>query len=872
MKKIVFLLVVLVLICAFQENRMNFEEYIVKNYMTFSKALPHEKVYVHTDRNTYIAGENIWFRVYGVHALTNVPGIPSRFVYVDLVNNQDSLVQRVKVGMRDTCFWGQLSLPNDLLAGTYCLRAYTYNLQQLGAEYLFRKRITIIQSKDERVRTEVSYRRERKGYVVAIKFTDQGGTPYRHVPVRYSMGRVKNIYDSPLLYTDKEGVLEIKADSANEVIRLRLENMPMKFNRNFRIPRLLEDFDVQFFPEGGTLLVGNRQQVAFKAIGNDGHPLEVRGTLYQDSVALFDIASEHDGMGSFRLDVNRLRKYRVRVTAENGMETWVDLPASCLENWGVFVERKGRGVEYFVTCGEDAGEPEGLYVLVVSGGKVFDIRMVERKTRGYIDTRLLPEGITQVVLLDESGRVYSQRQFFVKRDKGKLLKCRSDKREYGIRELVELEVEIPGWGEGTFSMVVTDDEKGTVNEEEENILSNLLLTSNVKGYIENPGYYFNSISEEVERHLDLVMQTHGWCRFDPGKIARGEFLNLKYEIEMGQVISGRVKNFWGKESVEAKVSLISNKGHNYQVKTDSTGCFKIDSLLFPDSTYFMIQALSDKGRRGVDVELDEDRLIAPKYDLLLSRVGKKGSMDSLPEGFAKGYYYMNGQKTHVLDEVKVKRRRAENHYSFYDSYATICRDSARLADMASLCDNFFQLLADIPGVFVETSGHEDHITRNGKRMTVLVNNFDVDVNILRFMPLDMLLNISVLDNNDAEKLFLDRKIGEGGLLLIYADPKYYPTIMNMGRERVNMSAFTLLGYQEPAEFYVPRYDVDSVRLDTTPDWRTTIYWNPVVKVEPGKRAKVSFYTADNTGTYTIILEGVTRDGMVCRLREKMKVR
>ena len=63
------------------------------------------------------------------------------------------------------------------------------------------------------------------------------------------------------------------------------------------------------------------------------------------------------------------------------------------------MERKGTGVEYFVTCGEDAGKPEGVYVMVVSGGKVFDIRAVARRTRGWIDTRLLPEGISQVVLL-----------------------------------------------------------------------------------------------------------------------------------------------------------------------------------------------------------------------------------------------------------------------------------------------------------------------------------------------------------------------------------------------------------------------------------------------------------------------------------------
>ena len=176
---------------------------------------------------------------------------------------------------------------------------------------------------------------------------------------------------------------------------------------------------------------------------------------------------------------------------------------------------------------------------------------------------------------------------------------------------------------------------------------------------------------------------------------------------------------------------------------------------------------------------------------------------------------------------------------------------------------------------MEKGGPGDCVMRFGKRMTVFVNDIEMNtsmMNMLYFMPLDMLKNISVLDIYSAELFFRDRKISEGGLLLIYADPKYYSTIMNMRRERVNMSSFTLLGYQEPAEFYVPRYDVDSVRQDTTLDRRPTIYWNPAVKVAPGRRTKVSFYTTDETGTYTVILEGVTRDGVVSRWREKLEIK
>lgn len=230
----------------------------------------------------------------------------------------------------------------------------------------------------------------------------------------------------------------------------------------------------------------------------------------------------------------------------------------------------------------------------------------------------------------------------------------------------------------------------------------------------------------------------------------------------------------------------------------------------------------------------------------------------------------------MLDEVKVKRSMVRDEYSYYDAFAFIRRDSSRLAMMAKQCDHFFQLLEDIPGISVEKGGETDCFMRYGKSMIMLVNGVEIntrmDMEILRLMPLDMLRHILVLDKYYGEIFFPQYRIGDGGLLLIYADPKYYSEVVNKRRERINMPSFTLFGYQEPAEFYVPRYEVDSVRQDTTPDRRTTIYWNPAVKVEPGRRAKVSFYTADETGTYTVILEGVTRDGMVCRRREKLEVK
>ena len=863
MKKIGLLMIIVfwVYVYAFR-GVAGFEEQVVKNFNSYVRC-PHEKVYLHTDKSAYVVGENVWFRAYGVHGLVNIPEILSRFVYVDLVDKRDSLVRRVKVGLRDSCFYGQLALPEDLAQGEYCLRAYTYNLQNLGSEYLFKKKIRVVNPHDSKVKTDVSYRKNENGYVAEIKFTDGNGDPYGRVPVLCNIGEMKLGVPGKKMYTNERGVLEMEVDSAGQVINVAFANgKPFVFERYIRVPVLQNDFDVQFFPEGGTLLVGNRQQVAFKAVGADGHPVEVTGTVYQDSVPLFEMQSVHDGMGSFMLPVNWGRKFQVVVKNEDGIEKSFDLPESRLDGWGMAVTKEeGNMVDYLVMRGEDAVLPGELYVLVHSRGVVFDIRPVTGKTRGRIDRNLLPEGIAQVVLMDGAGKVYSQRLFFVRHDERPELRVKANQRNYVARELVELEIGFEEGGqEGVFSLSVTDDQKVFTDSLEDNIMSNLLLTSELKGYIEHPAYYFNEWTEETEHHLDLVMQTHGWTRFDPGKLASGEFPNEKHEVEVAQMVSGQVKNYWGNKSVGANIILLSNYGQYYMTETDEEGNFTVDNILFNDSTRFIVQAMSAKGRQRVEVAVREDELIAPVYDLPDTEMEKRKEEEFLDK-FGLNYYYENGEKVYVLEEVNVNRRKRNKTYSFYDNLAERQLDSVKLAMYAERNDVLQVLLAEVPGISFTKDTTGDVVLMNGRPMRVVVNEMEADMMLVKSIPVKMLLNIAVIGQERARVLLGDS--GSGGILAITAKPGYW---MGSSRERLNLVSFKLLGYQEPEEFYVPRYDVDSVRRDSRYDERTTIYWNPMVKVKRGETTKVSFYTADTYGTYSVTVEGVTRDGVVCRKR------
>jgi hypothetical protein len=80
------------------------------------------------------------------------------------------------------------------------------------------------------------------------------------------------------------------------------------------------------------------------------------------------------------------------------------------------------------------------------------------------------------------------------------------------------------------------------------------------------------------------------------------------------------------------------------------------------------------------------------------------------------------------------------------------------------------------------------------------------------------------------------------------------------------------GYREPAEFYSPRYQTADSREIGPPDLRTTVYWNPDVKVSPDGKALLDFYTADNPTDYSLLIEGITSDGLIISGRTRISRR
>lgn len=865
MKKWIFIVWVAISGEIFAQNGGLQKEQVVRNMLEYVQKQPQEKVYLHTDRDHYDAGDRVWLRAYVTDAVTHCLSQLSRYVYAELIDRRDSVLCRVKIPWRDSSFYGYLPLGEELPQGDYFVRAYTYWMQNAGDDYLFRKKIRVVNPRSSKVSTRLNYEDTPDGKtLLAVRFCDSRQKPYAKVRVEYEQnGKVR------VVTTDEEGEVRIRPDTADFPAVLPVsfkDGQPFVFNKLLYPVNPREDFDVAFFPEGGHLLAGNVQTVAFKALGNNGLSRAVKGIVYNDRDEQIGMTqSLHRGMGSFDLPVAPGRRYYAVFTTDEGEQKRFDLPRP--ESVGLALKvAVVRGIlSYAVLAGDSTVMPEGLYILMHCGGVPLMCEPLDAGRKGRIALANVPEGILHIVLMDMQGEVYSERLCFVRKEQQPEIGIETDKPVYRSRDLVNMDIQVSredaAVREGSFSLSVMDDSRCERDTLAGHILSALLLTSDLKGYVEEPAWYFRDNRVATRRCLDLLMLTHGWTRFRVNEVMAGKLRALEFYVEQGQAFSGKVNNLWGKPAANASLVLAATNGLTRVVSTDQNGHFAIDRIAFPDSTDFVLQAMNQRGRQHVEVTLDREKFLRPSVKVPYDRKTTEES-DAFYRKFMRDYYYDHGVKIYVLDEAMVKRKATPKVYSFYDNMTDDRLDSARLVAMGDL-ELHEVLEKNFPSV--EFRLGDTVITRLGRPLHVLVNNLPVEreeMELLRSAKAREFLSISLILPPTSNSLFGS----EVGALIITTNNAF-----RFDKPRHNILTFSVLGYQKKAEFYVPRYEVDSVRmaLADTPDRRVTVYWNPVVRTDASGKVRCSFTTSDSGGPYTVVLEGILRDGTICRKERKI---
>lgn len=782
---------------------------IITRFALQQKFNGQEKIYLHTDKSFYLAGENIWYKAYLVEALKNRPSDKSSFVYVEMIDRNDSVLIRQKL-KKDSVngFYGNIPLSKFILSGKYQLRAYTNWMQNSGEAYFFRKEVT-----------------------------------------------VENPF--PLPASDTLLFAYQKMVESNDSIRW-IKKMEVKKSLS-KIP------DLQFFPEGGTLISGQKNIVAFKAVDTNGFSVEVEGEITdskQHKVA--DFRSAYKGMGRFTLLSLEGEQYTAVAKTVDGRILKVSLPKSSPDAISIRTTTGPEQLIYKIENGDSVYVDEKRFLIIHQRGKLLRLESINDLPK--IDTLKftgLSDGIVHLLLTDDKGNPLTERLAFVQNKENMRFVDINNRRD---AESVKLDVKVDQ-APGSYSLSVTQGAIPLGNQR--GISSNLLLASDLCGYIEEPESYFSEVIADQRLFLDNLMMTQGWRRFDVPKLIQGKLLQSpRYAIEKGQVVSGVVLDKKDRPIANIPVSIMGLKsGIIEQVFSDAKGDFLLQSISFRDSTKFIIKAGED-GVNKYHVKIDNDTF--PEIHIDLPWKDNKISGIDYNNIIVPRMPNVEVFKVVNLNQVTVsasKWKRPQSKF-YMTKFAESTFDDMRLKEYANytvqealmlMCPYILNDVVDgvsVPMVKNVTNGQFEE-------PGLLVNNFgmewkDFDANGYFVRDIE---SIDVFRGVVSENMMSTYDNRRAATIAIILKKSAFE------KRKTAAETYFPLGWLKPKEFYIPKYDTKEENDGLRP--YNTIYWSPKVNVDINGNVTISIKYRKNI-PLRIVLEGVSKNGDIVSFQKDIK--
>ncbi|MFD2162723.1 hypothetical protein ACFSJU_10000 [Paradesertivirga mongoliensis] len=776
-----------------------------------------EKVHLHTDRPYYTIGDTIWFKAYTVSGEKNLATNLSRYLYVELLEG-DTVKQSLRLRLKNGMAAGDLILSEDWLPGNYRLRAYTNWMRNFNPEHFFEKSFLIYQETTAEALT-------------------------------------------------REKILPTLAGKGKKI-------------SGTEIP------DVQFFPEGGSMIDGVLCKVGFKILGADGLSREASGYLTDDAGNnLIDIGSEYAGMGNFSFIPSAGAKYKAVLTFKDGRKQSFGLPAVKSEGYSLAVNnsRPDRIIAHVAAAKNQNKDPSELTFLASYNGNVVYNTPFKLDSTGSFTIALpkkqLSSGVMELSLIDSRSRIRAERLVFIAPPAGQNPLISGTKENYGLREKVSLSLASNDSSvakQAVLSVAVVDETAVPFAEEKEvSILSSLLLKTDIKGHIESPNYYFNNTSLQKNRHLDNLLLTQGWRRYNWEEVMSETYTKASYWPEMGPAITGKVTNTWKKPVAGATIVALPAKslGAVKQVLTDSLGRFNISLAGFSDTSSFVVQAKNPKGGNSSFLELDKTGAagIQKPASPLASLDDFNNQVASLleknaPENSARLSAFNKGI---MLNVVTLQQKKKATAYIPPNSWnlngaggADRVVSGDRLKVGGTLENALYSFVRGYQGNFRQYSRGQEGLLR------VIIDGSPVDADLI-----EAIVGSYTLDDIESIEIIN----GGGSYAFVYGNSSQGILLINTKRGKFEiqrkftpgLTYFIPKAIYNHREFYSPVYKV--AQPVNQPDLRKTIYWNPEVRTDEKGKATIGFYTADFKGTYKVILEGINAEGIPVRTITRLKI-
>ena len=516
----------------------------------------------------------------------------------------------------------------------------------------------------------------------------------------------------------------------------------------------------------------------------------------------------------------------------------------------------------------------------------------QSKTLFRIPKDKLLAGVNQFTLFDEEGRIYAERLAFIHPANEINITCTLDKEKYEDREAVEIDFKLTDKKgqpiETTFSLSVRDANKDTpVNNYSSNIKSNLLLSSDLKGFIENVDYYIESDDLAHRSALDLLLTTQGWRRYDWKQITRPQDFKVNHPIEEGIMVIGELKSTMRKRvkaGAEIKIWIMNDEG-SYQKGscfTDSLGKFAFVSEDFEGRWKMNIQTKEKNKQKEMRINLDKAFSPQPRAntstETTLFEKQKKYIVNN-KEDKQSSSNDISHEWENLLPIVEVNADKIWNS-KFIMKWNNIIYDIDNERDrMDDTGENYLQPFYE----WLEKNNSYFHYnlldtltaTYKGKQVYFLSHRGDASakldddagVNIdLEQLTINDLDAISISDKPLAiralrpaffrviKNVTISDSISQLVVISLFIKKEYFAQ-----RDKKGERFSQLQGYSQVRQFYVS--DHSDSALPNENKYQRTLYWNPNIRTNANGEAMIKFRNTESCRNMKINAETVMDTGL-----------
>ena len=822
MKRVLFLILISFGMTSFVMMETSDFKFLVINKLNQYTATSYpEKVYVHTDKPYYAAGDDIWFNTYLVNGVTHHKSNKSKVIYVELINESDSLLSTRKLFTETNHVQGDFQIPSDAMPGNYMLRAYTNYMQNQDQSYFFQKEIPVFELSyinnaalyDAEITPSTSADTSRHTTQPEVNFYPEGGYLTEGLSTKVAV----KIEDQTLLNGDNKGYIE---DSDGNIVT-DFKTFEFGLGAFFLKPEPNKTYQAIIETKQGEIVY------TLPNILKQGYVMSV-STTSKD--LLIDVQSN----------------------IKNGLE-------------GSFIIGHQRGAVAFERYQKD--QRKRMLVKIpkdkfTSG--VLEITLFDKNEKPVAERLIYVDNINENVDVSINANADN----YQLREKVNL--------NIAIKSVIGDAVP------STLSLAVRDIDAIPQDQYAENIKTWLLLNSDLRGKIESPGFFFQQ-DEVVKRSylLDLVMLTHGWRRFTWQELLN-ENRSLQFKAEKGMYIKGVTVSTdppYSQIVANTKLTFKREDGLYQEVqRTASDGTFDygpfvhhkpIDIVLEASTDSFSLNNPIDRASIGLIIQDTTFRKTAIRSNNGIKR--PKISPVALKEflkqsqNIAESRYLFDNNRE-LLNEITIEAKRKSDarkkdiarnkrtRYGGNPSHRIIVEELG-----ATGAVNFLDLLANLPGVYVRasinSSSNEPEVRIRGLKPSFYLNGSEV--------PLDFLLGLKPVDIDFIDVLKGSSALAFGleaqGVIIVYTNRGR--SIDTQGEvKKSSTQVFKSPGFYTAREFYAPNYALE-YRRENHQDLRSTLHWEANINTSTKKNAEISFYTCDEKGTYMVEIEGITNTGI-----------